>query len=78
MLICSVGTEIFYRGPDGTLVPDTAWTSYLDKGWDKDKVQQVAAQISQLKPQVRTHTTRVGNPPPPATQAQPAIGLAYG
>eukprot|EP00878_Enallax_costatus_P000447 GHUV01000538.1.p1 GENE.GHUV01000538.1~~GHUV01000538.1.p1 ORF type:complete len:517 (+),score=116.35 GHUV01000538.1:170-1552(+) len=58
VLICSVGTEIFYRGPDGTLVPDTAWTSYLDKGWDREKVQQLAAQIPALKPQVASEQRR--------------------
>ena len=56
VLICSVGTEIFYRGPDGNLVPDQAWTAYLDQGWDKAQVQELAAKIPQLTPQVRSHT----------------------
>lgn len=52
VLICSVGTEIFYRGPDGQLLPDHAWEAYLDKGWDRAAVEAIAAQIPQLKPQV--------------------------
>lgn len=52
VLICSVGTEIFYRGPDGRLLPDDAWETYLDQGWDRAAVQAVAAKITQLTPQV--------------------------
>lgn len=52
MLICSVGTEIFYRTADGTLVPDEAWETHLDKGWDRAAVEAVAATFPQLKQQV--------------------------
>jgi hypothetical protein len=52
VLICSVGTEIFYRTSDGTLVPDQSWEAYLDKGWDRARVEAVAAKIPQLKQQV--------------------------
>jgi uncharacterized protein YukE len=52
MLICSVGTEIFYRTADGSLVPDQAWQAYLDKGWDRAAVESVAAKFPQLKQQV--------------------------
>jgi hypothetical protein len=54
VLICSVGTEIFYRTADGTLLPDQAWEAYLDQGWDKAAVQALAANIPQLAPQVGT------------------------
>jgi hypothetical protein len=53
VLICSVGTEIFYRTSDGTLVPDQSWEAYLDKGWDRAAVEAIAAKIPQLKQQVR-------------------------
>lgn len=52
VLICSVGTEIFYRTADGTLVPDQAWEAYLDQGWDRSAVESIAAQFPQLKQQV--------------------------
>lgn len=53
VLICSVGTEIFYRTADGTLVPDQAWQAYLDQGWDRAAVEAVAAKFPPLKQQVR-------------------------
>lgn len=53
VLICSVGTEIFYRTADGSLVPDQAWEAYLDQGWDRASVEGVAAKFPQLKQQVR-------------------------
>jgi hypothetical protein len=52
VLICSVGTEIFYRTADGSLQPDQAWEAYLDKGWDREAVQELVAKLPQLKPQV--------------------------
>jgi hypothetical protein len=52
VLICSVGTEIFYRTADGTLQPDQAWEAYLDQGWDKAAVQALVGNIPQLAPQV--------------------------
>lgn len=52
VLICSVGTEIFYRTADGSLVPDQAWEAYLDQGWDRAAVEAVAAKFPQLKQQV--------------------------
>jgi hypothetical protein len=59
VLICSVGTEIFYRTADGSLLPDQAWEAYLDQGWDKAAVQALVANIPQLAPQVSLHRTCV-------------------
>jgi hypothetical protein len=54
VLICSVGTEIFYRTADGTLLPDQAWEKYLDNGWDRARVQALVTEVApQLTPQVR-------------------------
>lgn len=52
VLICSVGTEIFYRTAEGGLVPDQSWEAHLDKGWDRAAVEAEAAKYPQLKPQV--------------------------
>lgn len=52
VLICSVGTEIFYRTAEGSLVPDQSWEAYLDQGWDRAAVEAVAARLPQLKQQV--------------------------
>jgi hypothetical protein len=48
-----VGTEIFYRTSSGELLPDAAWETHLDRGWDRAAVEAVAAGIPQLKRQVR-------------------------
>jgi hypothetical protein len=53
ILICSVGSEIFYLTPEGRLVQDRAWEAALDAGWDRGAVQAIAAGLPQLKPQVR-------------------------
>ncbi|KAF8068240.1 SPP1 [Scenedesmus sp. PABB004] len=58
VLICSVGTEIFYRAPDGAWRPDTAWTAHLDRGWDRDAVAAVAGAVPQLTPQVASEQRR--------------------
>lgn len=64
VLICSVGTEIFYRTPDGSLVPDQAWEAYLDQGWDRASVEGVAANFPQLKQQVRGLRSWLKSPSP--------------
>lgn len=55
IVICSVGTEVFYRDSDGRYRPDTQWRQQLDAGgrWDRDKVQRVAQGYAHLTPQVR-------------------------
>ena len=55
ILICSVGTEIFFEKPgsDGAEPqPDKKWTQLLDQGWNRQAALDAAAQLSQLAPQV--------------------------
>jgi hypothetical protein len=58
VLICSVGTELFYRDPAGDYVPDVEWVALLDQGWNRDAAQRVAASLPQLQPQVATEQRR--------------------
>ncbi|KAA6424811.1 MAG: sucrose phosphate phosphatase [Trebouxia sp. A1-2] len=54
VLICSVGTEIFFEKPgsDGAEPqPDKKWTQLLDQGWNRKAALEAAAQLSELKPQ---------------------------
>jgi hypothetical protein len=54
VLICSVGTELFYRAGDGSYQPDCRWREQLDAQgrWDRGQVEQVAAGFQHLSPQV--------------------------
>ena len=55
ILICSVGTEIFFEKPgsDGAEPqPDKKWTKLLDQGWNRQAALDAAAQLSPLVPQV--------------------------
>lgn len=57
ILICSVGTEIFFEKPgsDGAEPqPDKKWTQLLDQGWNRQAALDAAAQLSELAPQVVT------------------------
>ena len=59
ILICSVGTEIFFEKPgaDGAEPqPDKKWTQLLDQGWNRQAALNAAAQLSELAPQVVTST----------------------
>ncbi|GBF89226.1 hypothetical protein Rsub_02103 [Raphidocelis subcapitata] len=58
VLICSVGTELFYRTPSGAYEPDGSWEAVLDAGWDRDAAAAVAARLPQLKPQVSSEQRR--------------------
>ncbi|KAM4071784.1 hypothetical protein ACJW30_11G083900 [Castanea mollissima] len=46
--IMSVGTEITYGE---SMVPDTAWTQYLNQKWSRDIVTQETAKFPELTPQ---------------------------
>lgn len=55
VLICSVGTEIFFEKPgsDGAEPqPDKKWIQLLDQGWNRQAALDAAAQCKELKPQV--------------------------
>eukprot|EP01026_Neomeris_dumetosa_P061662 TRINITY_DN58218_c0_g1_i1.p1 TRINITY_DN58218_c0_g1~~TRINITY_DN58218_c0_g1_i1.p1 ORF type:complete len:298 (-),score=43.11 TRINITY_DN58218_c0_g1_i1:262-1107(-) len=49
MLVCSVGTEIFHHfdisQPDDKWQKDTDWEKYLDQGWDRSKVLEIAMEF---------------------------------
>lgn len=49
VLVCSVGTEIFFESAGEA---DKQWQAELDDGWNRQGALDVAAGISQLKPQV--------------------------
>ncbi|KAL3139446.1 hypothetical protein ABBQ38_003776 [Trebouxia sp. C0009 RCD-2024] len=54
VLICSVGTEIFFEKPgtDGAEPqPDKKWTQLLDQGWNRQAALDAAAQLPALVPQ---------------------------
>ena len=56
ILICSVGTEIFFEKPgsEGTEPqPDKKWIQLLDQGWNRQAALDAAAQLQELKPQVQ-------------------------
>ena len=48
VLICGVGTEIYYRDHN---VPDAAWSRKLSHKWDRDVVSSVADRFAALSPQ---------------------------
>lgn len=59
ILICSVGTEIFFEKPgsDGAEPqPDKKWIQLLDQGWNRQAALDAAAQLKQLVPQVNAVT----------------------
>lgn len=58
ILICSVGTELFYRAADGKLLPDSRWEAELDRGWDRAKVVEMAARRPRLAPQPSSEQRR--------------------
>ena len=53
ILVCSVGTEIFYEA-NGTQNPiaDKKWGNLLDQGWDRELVVRSASKIVGLELQV--------------------------
>lgn len=56
VLVCSVGTEIFFESSAGSEpVPDSKWIELLNRGWDREAVLQAAANCKGLSLQVRTH-----------------------
>ena len=55
VLICSVGTEIFFEKPGAAGAepqPDKKWTQLLDQGWNRQAALDAAAQLPDLVPQV--------------------------
>jgi len=55
ILVCSVGTEIFYEATaESEPVPDPKWIELLNQGWDRSAVVECAAQLSGLSLQAES------------------------
>jgi hypothetical protein len=52
VLVCSVGTEIFFEHEGASPEPDKKWIDVLNQGWDRDAAVKAAAGFPQLKMQV--------------------------
>jgi len=53
VLVCSVGTEIFFEAGGAAPQPDRKWVAELDKGWDRAAAIRTAESFSQLRVQAR-------------------------
>ena len=51
VLVTSVGTEIYWRGPSGHLRSDEGFARHISKGWDAEAVTRALDRIAGLKPQ---------------------------
>ena len=60
VLVCSVGTEIFWRNENGQLVPDEEWKRHLGEDWERERLQKIAASFDSaiLTPQARRSSTQ--------------------
>jgi sucrose-6-phosphatase len=52
--VLSVGTEIY---PQGSNTPDPGWSDHLSQGWDRSRVEAIAAEFSDLVPQPPSEQT---------------------
>lgn len=52
MLVCSVGTEIFFQAEFEAPEADAKWAAELDRGWQRQRAVDLAAAQPQLEPQV--------------------------
>jgi hypothetical protein len=53
ILVCSVGTEIFFEAAaESEPLPDQKWIELLNRGWDRSAVVECAAKLSGLSLQV--------------------------
>ena len=55
VLVCSVGTEIFFESSGEA---DKAWQTELDRDWDRAGAIAAAKSIPGLKPQASVHCDR--------------------
>jgi hypothetical protein len=60
VLVCSVGTEIFFEAGGAAPQPDRKWAAELDKGWDRAAAIRTAESFSQLRVQARRPTESGG------------------
>eukprot|EP00884_Botryococcus_braunii_P008077 jgi/Botrbrau1/17270/Bobra.0015s0028.1 len=54
VLVCSVGTEIFFEHEGADAEPDRKWFEALDVGWDRDAALAAAAAFPELRLQAPT------------------------
>ena len=52
VLVCSVGTEIFFKATGASPEANQEWKAELDQGWSRQEAIDAAAKFSELKPQV--------------------------
>lgn len=55
ILVCSVGTEIYHHGSD---TPDATWSEKLSSAWDRERVVEISAAFTELKPQPESEQRR--------------------
>ena len=51
VLVCSVGTEIFFEAAGTSPEANKDWAAELDQGWDRAKAIETAGKFSELSPQ---------------------------
>ena len=52
VLVCSVGTEIFFEATGASPEANQQWKTELDQGWDRQAAIDAAGKLHDLKPQV--------------------------
>ena len=52
VLVCSVGTEIFFEATGASPEANQQWKTELDQGWDRQAAIDAAGALHDLKPQV--------------------------
>jgi hypothetical protein len=51
VLVCSVGTEIFFEASGAAPEANKQWAAELDQGWSRQKAIDLAGSFPELKPQ---------------------------
>ncbi|KAK9823869.1 hypothetical protein WJX72_006056 [[Myrmecia] bisecta] len=54
VLVCSVGTEIFFESAGSEPQADKKWAAELDQGWNREAALAAAASIPELKAQAES------------------------
>ncbi|BDA47308.1 Sucrose-phosphatase 1 [Coccomyxa sp. Obi] len=54
VLVCSVGTEIFFEAAGASPEANKDWAAELDQGWDRAKAVEIAGSIPELSPQAES------------------------
>lgn len=56
VLVCSVGTEIFFEATGASPEANQEWKKELDQGWNRQEAIDAAAKFPDLKTQVEQQT----------------------